>query len=907
MKIRRGALLKTTAQLSQSPLRMRPLALTASFSLSLAAVVMLPSGEAAAACVQSGNAVTCSGASSTGFGTGVESNLSVTVQSGAAISVGASEVAIKLDSGNTVVNSGAISSTGASAAGIRLTGSGNTVSNSGTITLTGDGSYGIGVNSTNTIQNSGTITIGANGYGVYLGSGNNFTNSGTINVGSSSAGVYALYNNNTVINNGTIVTDSIGIQGTGDNNAFTNAGTISLGAPGSIGMFVSSTGNVLTNTGTISSGSASSYGIAADGGGNTILNSGVITVGSSTSINSTGVYLLNSSVLTNSGTITAVDTGGIGVMLWSNGNTVTNNGTISAPGNGGVAIEFVGNGNTIVNSGTIRGGQNGFSLFTFGAANNTITNNGTLDGAIRLWGSGDSLTNNGLVTISDPATALGHGIIELGGTFTQSASGTLALRVDNAGNSDGLYAAGQVKLDGTLRLVAQPGLYQSSTTYTDVVQTATGVSGRFANVTVSSAFLNAAATYNTNSVDVTLTRQGFGSVAGETANQRAVGNALEAGYSTALTGAAATFYSNLLQAGSVRVLDQLSGEGTSGTQNTAFAAGSMFGQTMDGQMDAWRSGHRGEAAGSGALGYASERPVTSAFNALKAPPLVEPQWHAWASGFGAGQSLSGDATVGSAGFSDRIAGGAAGVDHLFGSDLLVGIAAGGSSATFNVDDRATSGRVDGAHVGAYAMQRFGATYVSAQLAYSHFNNSTTRTITGIGADEIAKGSFGSDQFGGRFEVGRTYDFGRVAVTPFAALQAAQLWQAGYTETSITGTGPGVLGLSYASRSVSSLPTFLGSKFDARFDFGNGMMWMPFASLAWVHEFSPNRDVTATLVSMPVSAFTVEGARAASDAGRVELGSRLVLNRWSELSARFTGEFASGSQSYAGTGTFRVNW
>jgi uncharacterized protein with beta-barrel porin domain len=455
--------------------------------------------------------------------------------------------------------------------------------------------------------------------------------------------------------------------------------------------------------------------------------------------------------------------------------------------------------------------------------------------------------------------------------------------------------------------VVQPGTYASTTFYSGVFTATNPLNGRFDQVTSSSAFFTATATYNANSVDVTLARQGFGAVAGETANQRAVGNALEAGYSPALTGTAAAFYLQLLAAGSVGVLDQLSGEGTSGTQNTAFAAAAMFGQTMDGQMNAWRTGSRGSTAGSGALGYAEGRPVTSAFNALKAPPRVAPQWHAWASGFGAGQSLTGDATTGSAGFSDRIAGGAAGVDRLVNPDLLVGIAAGGSSSTFNVDDRATSGRLDGAHVGAYAMQRLGATYVSAQLAYSHFNNSTTRSITGVGPDEIAKGSFGSDQFGGRLEIGHTYDFNKVAVTPFAALQAARLWQAGYTETSVSGAGPGVLGLSYAARNVSSLPLFLGSKFDARYDLGGNMMWMPFANVAWVHEFSPTRSVTAALVSLPVAGFTVEGARAASDAGRVELGSRLILNAWSELSARFTGEFSNVGQSYAGTASLRISW
>ncbi|WGD55896.1 autotransporter domain-containing protein [Bradyrhizobium sp. CB1650] len=808
--------------------------LTIAATLSVAGLVPAP---AMAACVQSGNVVTCSGASSTGFGSGIESNLALTVAPGASITVPSNVNAIDLGAGNTAVNNGAIS-VGDNAAGMQGSGNNNT-----------------------------------------------FTNAGTIAIGSDAAGIFMLGNHNSVSNTGAIT------------------GSTLMG----VGIDVLGTGNVATNSGTVTLTGTASTGISANATGNTIQNSGTITIGGANGTNGQGVFLLDSNTLINSGTIHAAGDDSVGVNIWGNGNTLTNSGTIVATGAFGLAVGFGGTGNTLVNNGTIKGGPNGYALFSFGTTGNVLTNNGTLDGAMFFIGTGSSLTNNGLVTITDPATALAPGNIGFGGAFIQSGQGTLALRVDSAGHRDGLYAQDQAQLGGTLRAVVQAGLYQPTTIYAGVVQSAGAVTGQFGAVTSSSAFFNAAATYNANSVDLTLTRQGFGAVAGETANQRAVGNALEAGYSPSLTGAAATFYSQLLQAGSVGVLDKLSGEGTSGTQNTAFAAGTMFAQTMDGQMNAWRAGTRGNAAGSGALGYAEARPATSAFNALKAPPLVEPQWHAWASGFGAGQSLSGDAAVGSAAFSDRVAGGAVGVDHLLGPDLLVGVAAGGSSATFKVDDRATSGRLDGAHLGAYAMRRFGATYVSGQLAYSHFNNSTTRAITGVGADEIAKGAFGSDQFGGRLEVGRTYDFGPVAVTPFAALQAARLWQAGYTETSVTGAGPGVLGLSYAARSVSSLPLFLGSKFDARFDLGNGMMWMPFASLAWVHEFSPTRDVTATLVSMPVPAFTVEGARAASDAGRVELGSRLVLNRWSELSARFTGEFSNVGQSYAGTGTWRVSW
>ena len=109
------------------------------------------------------------------------------------------------------------------------------------------------------------------------------------------------------------------------------------------------------------------------------------------------------------------------------------------------------------------------------------------------------------------------------------------------------------------------------------------------------------------------------------------------------------------------------------------------------------------------------------------------------------------------------------------------------------------------------------------------------------------------------------------------------------------------------RQARSLPVFLGTNFDGRFDAGNGMLWMPFVHVAWVHEFDPTRDVTATLTTMALPNFTVEGARAAADAGRVELGSRLVLNRWWEASARVTGEFSGAGQSYSGIGSLRASW
>ena len=55
-------------------------------------------------------------------------------------------------------------------------------------------------------------------------------------------------------------------------------------------------------------------------------------------------------------------------------------------------------------------------------------------------------------------------------------------------------------------------------------------------------FFNLAATYTPSSVDLTLNRIPFGAVPGLSANQRAVGNALESAYSTSLAGQQAAFY-----------------------------------------------------------------------------------------------------------------------------------------------------------------------------------------------------------------------------------------------------------------------------------------------------------------------------------------------------------------------------
>jgi outer membrane autotransporter protein len=156
-------------------------------------------------------------------------------------------------------------------------------------------------------------------------------------------------------------------------------------------------------------------------------------------------------------------------------------------------------------------------------------------------------------------------------------------------------------------------------------------------------------------------------------------------------------------------------------------------------------------------------------------------------------------------------------------------------------------------------------------------------------------------------VGRSYALSWLNVTPFAAVQTSTLWQRGFTETSTAAGLPGILGLTSQSQTTTSLPTFLGVQLDTRLALANGMVWSPFLRAAWVHEFNPDRSIANSFVSIPGTLFAVDGARAWSDALKVNAGTRVALNQYASLFASFDGEFAGSGQSYAGRGGIRFSW
>src|SRR5271157_368895 len=86
--------------------------------------------------------------------------------------------------------------------------------------------------------------------------------------------------------------------------------------------------------------------------------------------------------------------------------------------------------------------------------------------------------NSGWLGISAPGTGITHVI---GGTFVQTSTGTLALRVA-PGSNDALQVTGVAILGGTLQLNSQYGFQPKVTDQLTLVIAMGGISGKFASL-----------------------------------------------------------------------------------------------------------------------------------------------------------------------------------------------------------------------------------------------------------------------------------------------------------------------------------------------------------------------------------------------------------------------------------------
>jgi autotransporter-associated beta strand protein len=601
-------------------------------------------------------------------------------------------------------------------------------------------------------------------------------------------------------------------------------------------------------------------------------------------------------------------------LLAASGTTV---GSIEGSGNvflGGNTLTVGGNDRTTTFDGAIRdggddGGRRGSltkmgkgALTLTGLNNNytgaTIVSGGALivDGDISsssgvTVNAGGTLGGNGIVsnaTINNGGTlAAGtRGTLQVDGNLTFSSGATYLVQVSPAGATS-INTFGVTTLGGaTVAANFAPGGTVTKQQYT-ILSSDGPLTDTFNPLVKSnlSPIFKASLSYDNPAHDVLLSVSAAapGANSGLSKNQINVANSLVSSFNlmNGIPGAFAT----LTPAG----MTQVSGETAVGTQQVTFDAMNQFmGVMLDPTLGA-RGGQSNDANAS----MARKAAVAEAFDA---------RWGVWAAGFGGSQSTNGDATLGSNKTTSNVFGSAAGADYRFSPNTVAGFALAGGGTSFRVANGG-SGSSDLFQAGAYLRHTQGAAFLSAALAYGWQDVTTNRDVTVAGFDNL-RGRFNANAVSGRLEGGYKVATAAGDITPYAAGQFISYRLPSYAEQAASGAN--TFALSYSGKDVTATRTELGLRSEKAVALTDATLMLR-GRLAWAHDFNTDRNVQATFLTLPGSAFVVNGAPPAADTALTTVSAEMLWrNGWS-ASATADTQLSDTTHSYSGKGVVRYSW
>jgi len=290
---------------------------------------------------------------------------------------------------------------------------------------------------------------------------------------------------------------------------------------------------------------------------------------------------------------------------------------------------------------------------------------------------------------------------------------------------------------------------------------------------------------------------------------------------------------------------------------------------------------------------------------LKAPPkqTFERRWTTWAGGFGGSARTNGDPTVGSNNVTTSTFGYAAGMDYHVSPDTVLGFALAGGGTGWNLAQGLGTGRSDAFLAGIYGVTHQGPAYVAGALAFANDWFTTNRTALGDQLSARFEGQSYAARLEGGYRLVVPLGYNTIGVTPYAAIQAQNFHTPAYRETDLTAGG---FGLSYAPMNGTDTRSELGARFDDPTLLGH-MPLILRARAAWAHDWVTNPALNASFEALPGASFNVFGAPIPHDSALTSAGAELFFTPNLSLLAKFDGEFANGSQTYAGTGTLRYTW
>ncbi|WP_414474407.1 autotransporter domain-containing protein [Microvirga sp. M2] len=557
-----------------------------------------------------------------------------------------------------------------------------------------------------------------------------------------------------------------------------------------------------------------------------------------------------------------------------------------------------GSGSGTFNAGTL-GIASELQFQSFGTLEKTGSSTWTLTGTSQFNGStnvkaGTLLLNGSLsgssVSVQNGATLGGTGAV---GALTFAPGSIYKVKVFSAGQADRITAAGTATLSGgTVQVLAENGTYKPSTTYR-ILTAAGGVSGQFEGVTSNLAYLRPSLRYGVNDVTLTLEQKAaFNSVAA-TGNQSNVANALEA------LGPNNPLYKAVIgqsASGARQAFEALSGEAHASAGAAASVGASLVQTTLVNRLNTApaSSSSLRMAQGTYTAAYAADLPGKAPRTAPVPVRSFDPRRFAlWGEGFGSWGKVDGSANA--AGLDTSTGGFILGAEANLDQTYRLGVAAGFTRTTFDVDSRLSSGSNETVFGALYGSTSWGGLNLRLGTSLAAHDIDTQRTVLFPGFAEAVSASYDgwtAQAFG---EIGYRFDLARVQVEPFVGASIMRLHTASFQEVG------GVSALAGFAQNQDLGTTTLGVRAEAQIS--EDIPLRAKGLIGWRHAYGDVNPAALMAFAGGSSAFTVAGTPVDRDALVAEAGLEWQASQAVSLGVAYQGQIGSQAQEHALKGNF----
>jgi fibronectin-binding autotransporter adhesin len=598
--------------------------------------------------------------------------------------------------------------------------------------------------------------------------------------------------------------------------------------------------------------------------GGTRVSGGVLSVGADSALGAA-----SGNVTLDGGTLrtTAVLTSARSIVLGAAGGTFdlgANAVTLSGALTGAGALNVLSSGVLTVSGNS--GSRTGATRIDGG----TLALSGTLGGPVTV-GLGATLTGTGttgnLIVEGRVGPGNSPGTLNVNGNLTFAAGSTYGVELGAAGATDAIAVSGTAALNGgtvVITTLDPERNYINGSVYR-ILSATGGVTGRFAGLTDTSAFLDYALSYGANFADVTVTVvRTFPEVA-RTFNQINAANGL-------------------------RDLDK----------NSASDAFNIYRAILFSDEDPARAAFDSASGEIYAVALASaQSSVTRAVNRFgtRATTGARAGWSTWGGVTGHQGRVDGDGN--GATYKDSGTGGELGIDYRGASNAwAIGVGGARLSGDIKLNARASSAKNDGWHVGGFGRYGTGGADFTAIATASYGENdyNVTRAVTIASINRTANAQTSSRESGASIEGRYGFSAGNWAYGPVAMLSSGRASLVGFNETGIDS-----LNLSSGPNRATNQLYSVGAFVNLQNDKGTFDLSVLYAK----RDVNPTQ-VTVSLAGSPTT-FSQRAANQRGDAVIVRTSGDYGLGGGWTLGGHLGGQFSGSDTSLSGSTTLSLKF